>query len=76
LTVTQAWTTSNILRNVVEVEDQIAKGVKFDLSTSLSPDKGAKTAVLNAAIKQSGFHTRASLDVFKVCSFRSVLFTF
>jgi voltage-dependent anion channel protein 2 len=65
LTVTQAWTTSNILRNIVEVEDQIAQGVKFDLSTSLSPEKGAKTAVLNAAIKQPGFHSRASLDVFK-----------
>ncbi|EKM79267.1 hypothetical protein AGABI1DRAFT_85125 [Agaricus bisporus var. burnettii JB137-S8] len=65
LTVTQAWTTSNILRNLVEVEDQIAKGVKFDLSTSLSPEKGTKTAVLNAALKQPGFHTRASLDVFR-----------
>ncbi|KAF9483413.1 hypothetical protein BDN70DRAFT_827703 [Pholiota conissans] len=65
LTLTQTWTTSNILRNQIEVDNLIAKGLKLDLATSLSPEKGAKTAVLNAAYKQSGLHTRAFLDVFK-----------
>jgi voltage-dependent anion channel protein 2 len=65
LTLTQTWTTSNILRNQVELDNLIAKGLKLDLATSLSPDKGSKTAVLNAAFKQSGLHTRAALDVFK-----------
>jgi len=65
LTFTQAWTTSNILRNTVEIENQIAKGVKVELNTTLSPDKGAKTAVFNTTFKQSGLHTRASLDVFR-----------
>jgi voltage-dependent anion channel protein 2 len=65
LTLTQTWTTSNILRNQVEVDNLIAKGLKLDLATTLNPDKGAKTAVLNAAYKQSGLHTRAVLDVFK-----------
>ena len=66
LTLTQTWTTSNILRNQIELDNLIAKGLKLDLSTSLSPDKGSKTAVLNTVYKQSGLHTRASLDVFKV----------
>jgi voltage-dependent anion channel protein 2 len=66
LTLTQSWTTSNVIRNQVELENLIAKGLKLDLSTSLAPEKGAKTAVLNAVFKQSGFHTRASLDVLKV----------
>jgi len=65
LTVTQAWTTSNVLRNTVELENQIAKGLKLDLATSLAPEKGAKTAVLGSVYKQSGFHTRATLDLFK-----------
>lgn len=65
LTVTQTWTTSNILKNQVELENQIAKGLKLDLATSLSPEKGAKTAVLTSIYKQSGLHTRANLDLFK-----------
>ncbi|KAF8158041.1 eukaryotic porin/Tom40 [Crassisporium funariophilum] len=65
LTLTQTWTTANILRNQIELDNLIAKGLKFDLSTSLSPDKGTKTALLNTVYKQSGLHTRATLDVFK-----------
>ncbi|KAJ7451588.1 eukaryotic porin/Tom40 [Mycena latifolia] len=65
LTFTTNWTTANVLKGQVEVENQIAKGLKVDLATSLSPAKGAKTAILNAVYKQSGFHSRASLDVFK-----------
>lgn len=42
------------------------KGLKFDLKTSLSPDKGTKTANLSAFYKQSGLHSHATLDVFKV----------
>lgn len=66
LTVTQTWTTANVLRSQVELENQIANGLKLDLTTSLLPEKGAKTALINAVYKQSGFHTRAVLDVFKV----------
>lgn len=66
LTVTQAWTTSNILRNTVEIDNQVADGVKLDVITSLAPEKGTKTALLTATVKQSGFHSRALLDVFRV----------
>lgn len=66
LTFTQAWTTSNILRTEVELDNQIAKGLKLDLTTSLLPDKGHKSALLNAVYKQPGLHSRAFLDVFKV----------
>jgi len=65
LTVTQTWTTSNILRSQIELENQIAKGLKLDLNTSLFPEKGTKSAIINAAYKQSGFHSRATLDLFK-----------
>ncbi|KII90797.1 hypothetical protein PLICRDRAFT_106112 [Plicaturopsis crispa FD-325 SS-3] len=62
---TETWTTSNVLRSVLELENQIAKGLKLDVNTSLSPDKGTKSALINAVYKQSGLHTRAALDVFK-----------
>jgi voltage-dependent anion channel protein 2 len=65
LTLTQSWTTSNILRNQLELDNFFVKGLKFDLLTSLSPDKGTKTAHVNTVYKQSGLHTRATLDVFK-----------
>ncbi|KAF9026143.1 voltage-dependent ion-selective channel [Hymenopellis radicata] len=64
-TYTQAWTTSNLLKSQFELENSFAKGLKIDLNTTLQPDKGSKSAVLNAAFKQSGFHTRAALDIYK-----------
>jgi voltage-dependent anion channel protein 2 len=65
LTLTQTWTTSNILRNQIELDNLIVQGLKFDLKSSLSPDKGTKTANLNTFYKQSGLHSHAMLDVFK-----------
>jgi voltage-dependent anion channel protein 2 len=66
LTVAQTWTTANVLRSQVELENQIANGLKLDLTTTLLPEKGSKNALINAIYKQSGLHTRAVLDVFKV----------
>jgi len=68
-TVTQAWTTTNILKTNVEVENQIAKGLKFEINTSLHPDKGTKHGLLTTIYKQPGLHSRAFLDVFKGPSF-------
>lgn len=66
LTLTQAWSTSNVLRTQVELENQIAKGLKIDTTTTLNPDKNSKSVILAAAFKQPGLHTRANLDVFNV----------
>lgn len=66
---TNAWTTSNVLKSQIELENQIAKGLKVDILSSLAPEKGTKTAAINAAFKQSGLHTRAALDIFKVSFF-------
>lgn len=68
LVFTQTWTTSNVLKSQVELENYIAKGLKLDLNTSLIPDKGSKSTLFNVIYKQSGVHTRGSLDVFKVTS--------
>ncbi|WOO85708.1 Mitochondrial outer membrane protein porin [Vanrija pseudolonga] len=65
LTVTQAWTTTNLLRTQVELENQIAKGLKLDLATTLNPEKSTKSAILTAIYKQPSVHTRATVDLFK-----------
>jgi len=65
LVFTQAWTTANVLRSQVELENYVTKGLKFDLTTTLLPEKGTKGAILNAVYKQPGLHSRAFLDVFK-----------
>ncbi|EIW72829.1 hypothetical protein TREMEDRAFT_42010 [Tremella mesenterica DSM 1558] len=65
LTFTQAWTTSNLLRTQLELENQIAKGLKLDLATTLNPAKAAKSAILTAIYKQPSLHTRATVDLFK-----------
>lgn len=71
-TLTNTWTTANVLKSQIELENQLAKGLKVDILSSLAPEKGTKSAVINAAFKQSGLHTRAALDVFKVCSYFSL----
>jgi len=66
LVFTETWTTSNALKSQLELENYLAKGLKLDIATSLTPDKGQKSALLNAIYKQSGIHTRGAFDVFKV----------
>ncbi|KDN52047.1 hypothetical protein K437DRAFT_272747 [Tilletiaria anomala UBC 951] len=63
--VTTAWTTSNILRNHVELDNHLAKGLKFEAVSTLQPEKSAKTLVLASLYKQPGVHTRNYIDVFK-----------
>ncbi|KAJ7625328.1 eukaryotic porin/Tom40 [Mycena polygramma] len=66
LTFTNTWTTANVLKSQIELQDQITQGLKLDLTTSIAPNKSSsKTAVLGAVYKQSGFHSRAVLDVLK-----------
>lgn len=65
LAVTQAWTTANVLRTQVELDNLVAKGLKFDLATALNPAKSGKSAILTAIYKQPSLHTRATVDLFK-----------
>jgi len=65
VTFTQAWTTSNVLRSNIELENQIAKGLKLDITTSLLPEKGQKSVLFNAIYKQPGWHNRVVMDLLK-----------
>ncbi|CAO3671132.1 unnamed protein product [Umbelopsis vinacea] len=65
ITFTEAWTTSNHLNGKIELENNLAKGLKLEILTSLLPSVNQKTAKVNATYKQPNVHTVASLDVFK-----------
>ncbi|KAI8845523.1 eukaryotic porin/Tom40 [Chytridium lagenaria] len=65
LTVTENWTTTNILGAQVEIQDTIAKGLKLDLQASILPASGQKNAKAGFEFKQANIFTRTSLDLFK-----------
>ena len=56
---TQAWSTANVLRNHVELENHIAKGLKTEIITTLVPEKQTKNAVIASTYKQPGLGGRA-----------------
>jgi voltage-dependent anion channel protein 2 len=61
---TNTWTTANVLRSQLEVENQLAKGLKLEAHSSLNPEKGINSGLFNLTFKQPGYHARASLDLF------------
>ncbi|KAJ1566079.1 Mitochondrial porin [Nowakowskiella sp. JEL0078] len=65
LTLTQTWTTNNVLSTQIELLDSIAKGVKFDLHGSLHPAVGSKNAKAGVEYKQDNVVIRTALDLFK-----------
>ncbi|GAA5817101.1 hypothetical protein MFLAVUS_010641 [Mucor flavus] len=62
---TEAWTTSNHLNGKIELENNLAKGLKVEVLTSLLPFVNEKAVKVNATYKQPNMHTVATLDVFK-----------
>jgi voltage-dependent anion channel protein 2 len=61
---TNTWTTANVLRSQLEVENQLAKGLKLEAHSSLHPEKGINSGLFNVTFKQPGYHARTSLDLF------------
>ncbi|KAL8935315.1 MAG: hypothetical protein Q9216_005490 [Gyalolechia sp. 2 TL-2023] len=65
ITLTQAWTTSNVLNSKFELDNQIAKGLKAELATDFVPSSKDFGAKLNLHFKQPNFHARAFFDMMK-----------
>lgn len=62
---TQAWSTTNVLRNHIELENHLTKGLKFEAISTLVPEKQAKNTLLAATFKAPSLHVRQFVDVFK-----------
>ncbi len=65
LTLTQSWTTSNSLDTKVELEDQLAKGLKAEVLSNYLPAKQAYGGKVNLYYKQPNLHFRTFFDLFK-----------
>ena len=65
MTLTQAWTTVNSLDTKIELDNQIAKGLKAEVVTHFLPSSQSKGAKLNLYFKQPNFHARAFFDLLK-----------
>lgn len=65
LTLTQAWTTANALETKLELDNNIAKGLKAEVITQYLPGSQSKGAKLNLYFKQPNLHARAFLDLLK-----------
>lgn len=76
LTFTQTWTSANALTSLIELENNLVSGLKLDLNATIAPGTYAsekstpsqKSTLLSAVYKTPGLHTRANLNLFKVCS--------
>ena len=63
LTLTQAWTTANALDTKLELDNNIAKGLKAEVLTQYQPNKQTKGARLNLYFQQPNLHARAFFDL-------------
>lgn len=65
LSLTQMWTTANILQTKVELDNKIANGLKAEAVTDFTPKSQTFGAKLNLYFKQPNFNARAFFDVLK-----------
>ncbi|KAL6703234.1 Mitochondrial porin [Coniothyrium glycines] len=62
ISITQSWNTANLLATKVELNDTFASGLKTEVLSNFSPDKGNKGQKVNFHFKQPNFHGRAFVD--------------
>ena len=65
LSLTQSWSTDNKLNTKIELEDNLAKGLKAEISSNFVPTSKSYDGQVNLFFKQPNFHARAFLNPFK-----------
>lgn len=65
LTLSQTWTTSNVLNSKVELDNQIAKGLKAEVLADFVPSSQNLGAKFNLYYKQPNLHMRGFFDLMK-----------
>ena len=65
LSLTQSWTTANVLSTKLELDNNFAKGLKTEALTDFVPSSQKFGAKLNLYFKQPNFNARAFFDVLK-----------
>lgn len=62
VSLTQKWTTDNVLNSEVSVEEKLLKGLKLTLETTFAPSSGKTTGVLKSSYKQPHLSTNVDVD--------------
>ena len=65
LSLTQTWTTANVLGTKLELDNNFAKGLKAEALTDFIPSSQKFGAKINLYFKQPSFNARAFFDVLK-----------
>ncbi|OZJ02746.1 hypothetical protein BZG36_04668 [Bifiguratus adelaidae] len=65
VSITETWTTRGQLFGKIELDNNLAKGLKLDLTTSLSPATGLKNAAVGITYRQPNLHSVAHVDLLK-----------
>jgi voltage-dependent anion channel protein 2 len=65
LTLTETWTSTNVLSGEIELADALTKGLKVNVLGSLLPHAGHKNTKVSLEYKHDMIATRSSLDLFK-----------
>lgn len=66
LTLTQGWDTRNVLNTKIEIQDQIARGVKAELCTRFCPDSAKnKNAAVTLTYKNLNLNSTALIDILR-----------
>jgi voltage-dependent anion channel protein 2 len=63
MTFTEKWTTDNTLATTLDVQDQLAKGLKLTLDTKFAPSTGSKSGALKAEFKHDTACVNADMDL-------------
>ncbi|XP_028408425.1 voltage-dependent anion-selective channel protein 2-like isoform X2 [Dendronephthya gigantea] len=62
LTLSEKWTTDNVLSTDITIEDQLVQGLKLSFDTMFAPGTGKKAAKIKADYKRDYFHPTAEVD--------------
>jgi len=63
MTFTEKWTTDNTLATTLDVQDQLAKGLKMSLDTKFAPSTGSKSGKIKAEFKHDAVTVEADMDL-------------
>jgi len=64
-TTTFNWSQANVLKGSIELDGQLAKGLKFEAHTSVAPESSIYHALFNTQYKTSGVHARGFFNFCK-----------
>jgi len=62
MTLTEKWDTDNVLATEIQIEDQLAKGLKLSFDTTFAPATGKKSGKIKTSYKQDYVNLGCDVD--------------